>query len=76
MTQDTERTDTTTDTTEPPYATDAPLDGLIDAALKIAHQDPTLRRNLKEAILRDDTAAALEAAGALVGSSLQAPFLP
>ena len=84
MTQNTERTDTTTDTTEPPihslrararrttetkeppYGLDAPREGLIDAALNIAHQDATLRRNLKEVILRDDTAAALEAACALV----------
>ena len=48
-------------------APDTALDGLIDSALKIAHQDAALRRRLKAAILRDDPAAALEAACALVG---------
>ena len=43
------------------------LNGLIDAALKIAHQDAALRKSLKEAILRDDAAQTLETACALVG---------
>jgi hypothetical protein len=43
------------------------LDGLIDAALKIAHQDAALRGSLKEAILRDDVAQTLEVDCSLVG---------
>ncbi len=52
-----------------PVAVRAPnpaLDGLVAAALDIAKQDSALRRTLNEAILRDDTAAALETACALV----------
>ena len=43
------------------------FDGLVAAALDIAKQDTALRRTLKEAILRDDTVAALDVACALVG---------
>jgi hypothetical protein len=43
------------------------FDGLVNAALKIAHQDAARRRTLKDAILRDDVAQVLDAACALVG---------
>ena len=42
------------------------LDGLIECALKIAHQDAALRRNLKAAIQRDDVAGTLQAACSLL----------
>jgi hypothetical protein len=43
------------------------LDGLIEAAQKITHQDAVLRRSLKASLLRGDPAEALEAACSLVG---------
>ena len=43
------------------------LDGLIDAALKIAHREAALRRSLKEAIIRGDVAQTLKVACSLVG---------
>jgi hypothetical protein len=51
------------------------LDGLIDSALKIAHQDAALRRSLKEAILRDDVAKTIETACALVGVKMSGSIL-
>jgi hypothetical protein len=49
------------------HNTNAALDGLIDSALTIAHQDAALRRSLKEAITSGDVALTLEAACSLVG---------
>ena len=46
-------------------AQDAALDGLIEAASKIAQRDVTLRKTLKAAILRDDVAQVLEVACSL-----------
>jgi hypothetical protein len=50
----------------PDKQTDAALDGLIEAALRIASRDASIRRDLKAALLCDDLAQALRCACALV----------
>jgi hypothetical protein len=50
----------------PPNNTEPALDGLIEAALKIAHQDGAQRRILRDALIRGDVAQALRSACPLV----------
>jgi hypothetical protein len=42
------------------------FDGLVNAAIKIAHEDGEMRRSLKDALVRGDVRLALELACTLV----------